>query len=116
MSNIQYYHNMQARYTIAMEVPTKEALTALMQPGTSKKLAIKIGRADCSKQDQYTRKVGASVAASRLQADIFELIAVNYTNDVVYMYLTNPFLEEDMRTVVLRINPVAVKPHFIDYQ
>lgn len=89
MRNIQFHHkrllkdtNLQAKggTTLCLEVPTVEEFDAL-QPSLKTSVVLKFGAAECSKKDNYNKKLGREISKGRLK-DTFFFVTTKSSSEV----------------------------------
>ena len=121
VTNIQYNHQRNAYYlrqgeilidtliqphggtTIAMEaVP----VDMFLEMGVGDQLEVEVGKAVCSRKDNYNRKLGREIAKGRMKNVILNVIAVS-KGEVILSDGTNQY------TLVLSAN--GKKVFFLDY-
>lgn len=95
MENVQYYHQRRYQYdeqlqdntwkihynakggtTIALALSGLTLQFILLNLRAGGTVQLKLGRADCSKKDNYSRKMGAKIAEGRLQPVEFTVVDI----------------------------------------
>lgn len=90
MQDWQFAHNIQQvntdqdySYTVAVDMPSKKfLLTKVLTPFGNKKFGTSLGVAVLHPEDQYTKKVGRSVATQKAKSIELEVTSINFVPNV----------------------------------
>lgn len=118
--DIQYYHrnSLNLKRSVAVVVPTKqELIISALIPKTV--IKIQIGQANCCPKDQFSKKLGRELSASRLLEQAFVFRELRHVDNKILIELVSvedikmTNRKEERKYLVFRIDPKVERVHFI---
>jgi len=109
--DIQFAHDRRWRAgssgtTLAVAVPDKGTLTAMLIPGTLKSIPILVGYSRCHPKDNFNKKLGRDKAMERLSLHRYILKEVHYHDDRISLTLKlDNSNNSEVREIILDIKP-----------
>jgi hypothetical protein len=107
----QYYHQKETseqRFTMCIDVPTKEILLAFTRLEFSKDVEIPCAYTLVHDDDFYFKAIGRQICERRMKTQKFTLLCVEYIENYALLYLYNPEL-----SITIRVHKNSDKPHFV---
>lgn len=108
----QYFHNQYPNpdiFTVAVDIPDKHALEALMFLHTQKDIFLGVGVSMVHPKDRYVKSIGRQLSSSRLELTKFTLLQVDFGNECVFLELYNPKV-----SITIKLHKYGLKPHLIN--
>lgn len=106
------HHGPKGGSTVAVGVPDKGTLTAMLLPDTKKQIDLLVGYSRCHPTDLFNKKTGRDKAIEKMLLRTYDLDEVRYltknSSTVLELHMSpalDPTKEEDIRKIVLEIKP-----------
>lgn len=117
--NLQYFHNVDEKYTICCDVPSKEEITSKLLKCLTfdyKTFPLHVGIAKCHPDDNYIRKVGKEISSTKLEEIHFLLDKIKFINEDYYCIHLFFQTGKLMTKLQLEVRSDIKKVYFVEFE
>lgn len=123
--DLQYFHANNIwfifrKYTVAVDVPSKEKLLDMLQIGSNKIISLKTGYSLVNPKDNYNKKLGRDICNKRSKINDFQLTSVEFKEndnlDFIFEALYPETREENhcLDEITISVSMKRSRPYLIN--
>ena len=115
---LQYFHNAESKYTVCIDVPSKEELMLMVGMCLTydkKTVTLNVGIAKCHPKDRYVRKTGREISSQNLEEIEYYIQSIFFISDNCYDIKLVNKTGNTLTTVTMEVKKDIKRVYFVNF-